>query len=214
MAAFGHDAVTIDEQEVEVGAGRYLGRDFTVEPDASSASYPLAAAAICGGRVQVPGLTETSLQGDAEFCDVLETMGCTAMRDDLSTVVERSGGLHGIDIDMVDLSDLVPTLAAVAVFADSPPHPRRRVHPHQGERPPGRSVHRAAAPRSRRRRDRRRPRSCRAATARSDAGNASRPSAGDGFGLIGLRVGGVQIDDPDVVSKSWPGFWDMLGGLR
>ncbi len=34
------------------------------------------------------------------------------------------------------------------------------------------------------------------------------------FGLIGLRVPGVEIDEPDVVSKSWPGYWDMLGGLR
>ena len=34
------------------------------------------------------------------------------------------------------------------------------------------------------------------------------------FGLIGLRVPGVEIDDPDVVSKSWPGYWGMLGGLR
>ncbi len=33
------------------------------------------------------------------------------------------------------------------------------------------------------------------------------------FGLIGLRVAGVEIDDPDVVSKSWPGYWAMLGGL-
>ena len=34
------------------------------------------------------------------------------------------------------------------------------------------------------------------------------------FGLIGLRVSGVEIEEPDVVSKSWPGYWGMLEGLR
>jgi 5-enolpyruvylshikimate-3-phosphate synthase len=34
------------------------------------------------------------------------------------------------------------------------------------------------------------------------------------FGVIGLRVAGVEIEDPDVVSKSWPGYWKVLGGLQ
>ena len=120
MAEFGHDAVTITDTEVEVAPGRYIAREYSIEPDASSASYPLAAAAICGGRVEVPGLTKSSMQGDATFCDVLASMGCVSHRDEDSTAVVGGEGLHGVDIDMVDLSDLVPTLAAVATFADSP----------------------------------------------------------------------------------------------
>ncbi len=215
MADFGHDAVTIDERAIEVCAGRYQGRNYVIEPDASSASYPLAAAAICGGRVEVPGLTEGSIQGDAGFCDVLAMMGCTSTRDHHSTIVESGATLAGVDIDMVDLSDLVPTLAAAAVFADSPTRisgvgfirakESDRLGDLCGE------LRRLGAE-----------------AAATEDGLTIQPSVLHGsrldthddhrlamaFGLVGLRVPGVEIDDRDVVSKSWPGFWGMLGGLR
>ena len=59
------------------------GDHYDIEPDASAASYFFAAAAITGGRVQVPGLAMHSLQGDVRFVDVLERMGCRveSMRD-------------------------------------------------------------------------------------------------------------------------------------
>jgi 3-phosphoshikimate 1-carboxyvinyltransferase len=215
MAEFGHDAVTIDETDIEVAPGRYRGCDYSIESDGSSASYPLAAAAICGGRVEVPGLTKNSMQGDAAFCDVLATMGCSATRTDRSTVVENAGELHGIDIDMVDLSDLVPTLAAVAAFADSPTQIRGVgfIRAKESDRLGDlcAELRRLGV----------------SATETSD-GLTVEPSEMHGtrlqthhdhrlamaFGLIGLGVAGVEIDDPDVVSKSWPGYWGMLGGLR
>ena len=215
MAEFGHGAVSVDDGEIDVEPGSYRGRDYTVEPDASSASYPLAAAAICGGRVEVPGLTSRSMQGDAGFSDVLATMGCTSARSDASTTVEGGRGLHGVDIDMVDLSDLVPTLAAVAAFADTPTRIRgvgfirakesdrlgdlcaelRRLGAEADDTDDGLTIEPAIL-------------------------HGSRLQTHDdhrlamAFGLIGLRVPGVEIDDPDVVSKSWPGYWEMLGGLR
>ncbi|MFM8856721.1 MAG: 3-phosphoshikimate 1-carboxyvinyltransferase, partial [Actinomycetota bacterium] len=72
MSAFGVHDVTVDERRVLVPEGRYLGASFEVEPDASSASYPLAAAAIAGGTVSVPGLTRNSMQGDIRILDILE----------------------------------------------------------------------------------------------------------------------------------------------
>ncbi|MEQ1703731.1 MAG: 3-phosphoshikimate 1-carboxyvinyltransferase, partial [Ilumatobacteraceae bacterium] len=63
MAAFGVPGVELGDRIITVPPGRYQAREFTIEPDASSASYPLAAAAICGGRVRVPGLTDTAIQG-------------------------------------------------------------------------------------------------------------------------------------------------------
>jgi 3-phosphoshikimate 1-carboxyvinyltransferase len=215
MADFGHDAVTIDERTIEIGAGLYRGREYVIEPDASSASYPLAAAAICGGRVEVPGLTEGSIQGDAVFCDVLAMMGCASNRDRHSTTVESDAALSGVDIDMVGLSDLVPTLAAAAVFAESPTRIRGVgfIRAKESDRLGDlcAELRRLGAE----------------ATA-TDDGLMIRPAVLHGsrldthhdhrlamaFGLIGLRVPGVEIDDRDVVSKSWPGFWDMLGGLR
>jgi 3-phosphoshikimate 1-carboxyvinyltransferase len=215
MADFGHDAVSIGEDRIEVDAGRYIGRDYVIEPDATSAGYPLAAAAICGGRVEVPGLTKASMQGDSEFSNVLAAMGCVSSRDEHATIVESGPRLDGIDIDMVDHSDLVPTLAAVAAFATSPTRIRGvgfirakesdRLGDLCGE------LRRLGAD-----------------AAETDDGLTISPSHLHGsrmathhdhrlamaFGLIGLRVAGVEIDDPGVVSKSWPGYWDMLGGLR
>src|SRR4029078_853264 len=105
MADFGPHAVTIDGHSViYVGPGKYRSRDYTIEPDASSASYPLAAAAICGGRVEVPDLTSHAVQGDARFCDVRARMGCAATRGDGSTIVESGERLDGVDIDMVEMS--------------------------------------------------------------------------------------------------------------
>ncbi len=215
MAQFGHDAVSIGDDRVDVVAGRYHGRDYVIEPDATSAGYPLAAAAICGGRVEIPGLTKASLQGDAGFCDVLAAMGCRAIRDGHSTIVEGGDHLDGVDIDMVDLSDLVPTLAAVATFATS----LTRI----------RGVGFIRAKESDRLGDLcSELRRLGADATETDDGLMIEPSALHGsrldthhdhrlamaFGLIGLRIAGIEVDDPGVVSKSWPGFWDMLGGLQ
>jgi 3-phosphoshikimate 1-carboxyvinyltransferase len=215
MADFGHDGVSIGEDHVEVEAGEYRGRDYVIEPDATSAGYPLAAAAICGGRVEIPRLTKGSMQGDAVFCDVLSAMGCTSIRDEQSTTVERGDRLDGIDIDMVNLSDLVPTVAAVAAFASSSTRIRgvgfirgkesdrlgdlcrelRRLGAHATETDDGLTIEPTELHGS-----------------RLDTHHDHRLAMT--FGLIGLRVAGVEIDDPGVVSKSWPGYWDMLEGLR
>ena len=214
MAAFGHDDVVVDDNRIAVGPGRYRPCHYMIEPDASSASYPLAAAAICGGRVEVTGLTDSSVQGDSQFCEVLGQMGCAVTRDGYSTVVQSGRRLHGIDIDMVEMSDLVPTLAAVAAFAQSPTTIRGvgfirakesdRLGDLCGE------LRRLGA-----------------TATETDDGLIVRPADLHGarlgthhdhrlamaFGVIGLRVPGVEIEDPDVVSKSWPGYWAVLGGL-
>ncbi len=120
MAAFGASAVDVGERTITVAPSPYVATDYVVEPDASSASYPLAAAAITCGTATVAGLGSAALQGDARFADLLATMGCEATVTTTDTTVRGTGRLRGIDVDMVDMSDLVPTLAAVALFADSP----------------------------------------------------------------------------------------------
>jgi 3-phosphoshikimate 1-carboxyvinyltransferase len=101
------------------GDGGYVGREYAVEPDASSASYFFAAAAITEGSVTVEGIGRQSLQGDLKFIDVLERMGCRVDRGESSTTV-HGAPLHGVDVDMTHISDTVPTLAAVACFASGP----------------------------------------------------------------------------------------------
>jgi 3-phosphoshikimate 1-carboxyvinyltransferase len=120
MSAFGITGVAIEEDRVFVPEGRYVGSTFEIEPDASSASYPLAAAAILGGVVTVQGLTRDSMQGDIRILDILEAMGCRVVAELGNCSLSRSGTLSGVDIDMSDVSDLVPTIAAVALFASTP----------------------------------------------------------------------------------------------
>jgi len=93
---------------------------FRVEPDASSASYFLAAGAIAGGPVTVFGLQKDSPQGEIGFTDVLERMGAKIEFGEHGIKVSSSGKLHGGDFDMDLMSDTGMTLAVTALFAEGP----------------------------------------------------------------------------------------------
>ena len=97
----------------------YRACDYSIEPDASAASYFFAAATITGGRITVEGLSRHSLQGDVAFCDCLEKMGCRVEYAH-DSITLTAGELHGVNVDMNAISDTVQTLSAVALFADSP----------------------------------------------------------------------------------------------
>jgi 3-phosphoshikimate 1-carboxyvinyltransferase len=121
MADFGVEVNQIGDNQFQIKAGqRYQARHYTVEPDASNASYFFAAAAVTGGRVRVKHLTKQSCQGDILWLNVLEQMGCQIKDSDEYTEVTGPKQLQGIDIDMNDISDLVQTLGAIAPFASSP----------------------------------------------------------------------------------------------
>jgi 3-phosphoshikimate 1-carboxyvinyltransferase len=215
MEAFGVRGVEVGDRIITVPPGSYAPCRYEVEPDASSAGYPLAAAAICGGRVRVPGLSARSVQGDAGFCHVLARMGCDVSQDDSGTTVSRTGPLRGIDIDMVDLSDLVPTLAVVAAHAQTSTAIHgvgfirnkesdrigdlcaelRRAGIDAIEDRDGLVVH---------------PSRPRAATLGTHHDHRLAMS----FALLGLGASGVVVEDPDVVAKSWPDFWSMIEALR
>jgi 3-phosphoshikimate 1-carboxyvinyltransferase len=121
MADFGVQVDEISENQFQIKAGqRYQPRHYTIEPDASNASYFFAAAAVTGGRVRVKYLTKQSCQGDILWLNVLEQMGCQVREGDDYTEVTGPEQLQGIDIDMNDISDLVQTLGAIAPFASSP----------------------------------------------------------------------------------------------
>lgn len=113
-----------DVTRIVVEAPRlYSATALTIEPDATNAMYFLAAAAIAGGRVTIEGLGTSSLQGDVEFVTLLARMGCGVERAAHAlTVTGPSGGarLQGIDVDLNNMPDTVPTLAVLALFAESP----------------------------------------------------------------------------------------------
>jgi len=127
MLAFGVSVVEQYEADrarlVVEAPQRYRGETYTIEPDASNATYFLAAAAVVGGRVTVKGLGVDSIQGDVRFVDVLEQMGCAVERhpDRISVCGPPEGKrLRGIEVDLNHMPDTVQTLAAVAMFADGP----------------------------------------------------------------------------------------------
>lgn len=100
---------------------RYTATTYDIEPDASNATYFLAAAAVAGGTVTVTGLTPDSLQGDVGFVDVLGQMGCRVerKRDGLTVTGPPDGAsLTGVDVDLNMMPDTVPTLAVLSLFAD------------------------------------------------------------------------------------------------
>ncbi|MEM8704944.1 MAG: 3-phosphoshikimate 1-carboxyvinyltransferase [Actinomycetota bacterium] len=214
MGSFGAE-VDDDGDRIWTVGGGYTGTDYHIEPDASAASYFLAAAAITGGRVRVLGLGRHALQGDVAFAEVLGRMGCTVeLGDDF---VEVSGRAHqGIDVDLSDISDTAPTLAVVAAFADSP----TRVVGIGFIR--DKESDRVAGPVAELRR-------AGVDAEEHDDGFVVRPDGLPGpaafetyddhrmamaFALVGLVVDGVEIRDPGCVAKTFPGFFTALDQLR
>lgn len=195
------------------GGQSYRGRRYTIEPDASSASYFLAAAALTGGRVTVPGVGRASLQGDAGFVHILEAMGCRVEQGADSTTVAgpADGRLRAVDVDLNAMSDLTPTLAVLAPFADGPVRIRNvghirvqesdrlqalaaelgRLGVPVEEAADGLTIHPA------------RPRPARVRTY-DDHRLAM------AFSLLALRVPGVEIDDPACAAKTFPDYYQRL----
>ena len=192
----------------------YLGRTYAIEPDASAASYFFAAAAIAGGSVTVEGLSRKSLQGDVAFCDCLRRMGCEVVfGDDHITV--KGGTLHGIDVDMNAISDTVQTLGAVALFAAGPTTIRNVGHIRHKET--DRIVALTAELRKFGAQIDEWPDGLRITPgplhgATVDTYDDHRMAMS--MALVGLAVPGVVIRDPQCTSKTYPGFFDDLAGLR
>jgi 3-phosphoshikimate 1-carboxyvinyltransferase len=117
MSAFGVEIRNQGYRSFFIKAGqRYLPQKYRVEGDASNASYFFSAAAVCRGRVRVENLNPATIQGDMGFLEILERMGCRVIRG--SNWIKVLGGeLHGIEMDMNEMPDLVPTLAVTAAFA-------------------------------------------------------------------------------------------------
>ena len=118
MKQFGVQVVRDGYSYFRIPSGQaYRPREFTIQGDASSASYFWAAAAVTGGTVVTENIYPFATgQGDIHFLDILERIGCVIERKS-DRVVIHGGTLSGIEADMSSMPDMVPTLAAVALFA-------------------------------------------------------------------------------------------------
>ena len=192
---------------------RYRALEYAIEPDASAASYFFAAAAITQGEVTVEGLSRDSLQGDVAFCECLKEMGCDVQYgQDRITVVGRP--LHGITVDMNAISDTVQTLSAVALFADGPTTIRNIAHIRHKEtdRIGALAVElRKLGAKVEEHLDELRITPSTLRAAQIDTYDDHRMAMS--LALVGLRVRGVVIRDPDCTAKTYPRFFDDLQGL-
>jgi 3-phosphoshikimate 1-carboxyvinyltransferase len=200
---------------IAVAAGqRYRAGEVAIEPDATAASYFLAAAALLGGEVTVRGIGRESLQGDVRFLDVLASMGAE-VQTELDRVIVRGGALRGFDHDFRSISDTFLTAAVLAPFACSPSRIRGVAHTRRQE-----SDRVAAVARELTRLG---------ARVEEAAGDLQiHPSSLHGgevetygdhrmamsFALVGLKVPGVRIRDPRCVEKTFPDFFACLESLR
>jgi 3-phosphoshikimate 1-carboxyvinyltransferase len=119
MTEFGVDIQTLSARQYYVpGLQEYLGREYNIPADASSASYFFALAAMTGLTVRIEGLRELPLQSDLGFVNILNAMGAEVrFEDNAVTVQGHPRSLKGISVDMSDMSDVVPTLAVVAILS-------------------------------------------------------------------------------------------------
>ncbi|HEU5288525.1 MAG TPA: 3-phosphoshikimate 1-carboxyvinyltransferase, partial [Candidatus Limnocylindria bacterium] len=194
------------------------GRTVEIPGDVSAATYPAAAAAILGGSVTIENASArraTGGQGDARFFELIARMGCAVTRGGGSVTVRRTGELLGLVANVSDCSDVFPTLAAIATQTVTPTELGGLGHTR------GQESDRIAAV---------------AAAISALGGHAEaygdairiepRPlhegvvdAAGDhriamAFSILGLLVPGVAIAGASSVSKTFPGFYEMLEDLK
>lgn len=103
-----------------VAPSALLGRDMVVEPDLSNAQPFLAAALITGGTVTIPDWPRRTTQPGDELRRIFTEMGGSCELTDAGLVFTGSGKIHGIDVDLSEVGELTPGIAAVAALADSP----------------------------------------------------------------------------------------------
>jgi 3-phosphoshikimate 1-carboxyvinyltransferase len=197
------------------GRERYQSREYPVEGDASSASYFFLAAAVCGGRIRVENLNPRTRQGDIGFLSVLEMLGCRVIRG--NNWVEVAGGglnLGEYAFDLANMPDMVPGLAVLAArrfgrtLIRNVGHLRfkesdrlkalatelRKIGIHAQETDDGLAVEGGPAK-----------------GAQIETYKDHRLAMS--FAILGLAVPGITIRDPGCVAKSFPDFWEKLGGL-
>ncbi|MBW2370353.1 MAG: 3-phosphoshikimate 1-carboxyvinyltransferase [Deltaproteobacteria bacterium] len=191
----------------------YQAGHYRVEPDASQAGYFWAAAAVTGAVITASGLSSDSRQGDVRFAHVLGRMGCR-VSETPDGIQVAGGALSGIDVDMADMPDMVPTLAVVAAFANGTTRIRNVGHLKAKESDRLGSV---VAELLKMGVDA----SCSDTGMTVTGGNVSgaRIETYDdhrlamSFSVAGLKVPGVEILDEGCVAKSFPNFWQVFESL-
>jgi 3-phosphoshikimate 1-carboxyvinyltransferase len=214
MRAFGVEVVEANGR-FTVAPAMYSSREYEVEPDASGASYFMAAAAVTGGRVRIPGLGSSSPQGDLRFAEVLRHMGCKVEITSNNVEVIGPDRLQGVEVDMNAFSDTMITLSAIAPLATTPTTIENIAHTRLQETDRlsavatelnrlGIETHTTSSS------IRIIPGQIRPGVVRTYGDHRMAMA----FAVTGLVVSGIRIGDPGCVTKTFPGYFGTLESLR
>jgi len=111
-------------QTWSVKPGALHGLDLVIEPDLSNAAPFLSIAMVCGGRVAIADWPIKTTQPGDQLRTILSDMGAQFSFGDNGLTIIGTGKIHGIDVDLRDVGELTPSIAALAALADSPSHLR------------------------------------------------------------------------------------------
>ena len=115
-------------QSWSVKSGKLHGQELVIEPDLSNAAPFLSLAMVCGGSVTIADWPKTTTQPGDQLSSIFTQMGAKVSMDKRGLTLSGTGVIHGIDIDLHDVGELTPSIAAVAALADSPSHLRGIAH--------------------------------------------------------------------------------------
>ena len=112
----------LGDKSITLSNCRFRSKRFTynIEPDATAASYYSTLPLVVGGACQVIGLKRDMLQGDIQYCDVINKVGGMVNFDSYGLRAQSMNALKGGSFDFVDISDTFLTLAAISPLLDSP----------------------------------------------------------------------------------------------
>ncbi|MEI6119972.1 MAG: 3-phosphoshikimate 1-carboxyvinyltransferase [Actinomycetes bacterium] len=114
----------IDNKEWRVSPTVLHGREITIEPDLSNAAPFMGAAMICGGSVTITDWPQSTTQPGDHLRSILTNMGAEVKfeksQSGFDLTLSSDGTIHGIDVDLHDVGELTPSIAALAVLADTP----------------------------------------------------------------------------------------------
>jgi len=116
--------VDVSKNTWTVKSGKLQGQNLTIEPDLSNASPFLSIAMVCGGSVTIADWPKSTTQPGDQLRDIFTQMGARVEFVDGGLKITGGESIHGIDIDLHDVGELTPSIAALAALADSPSHLR------------------------------------------------------------------------------------------
>jgi len=214
MKNFGADVKNIKYKKFIIkNTKKYKARSYRIEGDASNASYFFAAAAVSKGRVMVKNLNSDTKQGDLRFVELLKSMGCGARKG--KDFIEVEGhSLKGIDVDMNDMPDAVPTLAVTSLFAEGTTTIRNVANLRLKETDRIRALAfelRKIGANVKEMNDGLEIKRKRLQKAVIETYNDHRMAMS--FAVVGLSISGIRIKNPNCVAKSFPDFWERFGKL-